>query len=211
MKHRDFNIVEGWIGAPQSGKTESMTFAALELQRRTRAYLLAHDVSWKIPDVLHDGTRVPIVRHVDEASARAAIAKMTGPALHSISSDDARETIKLARDVAQASLDRFKDPPPVLLLFDEIVASELADKGNLERDLRRLITDRRHAHVGIFWGVQHLRFVNNGLVALSTKIHIARMTDEYSEEQLVRCGVQPEDAEKVKHLKEHEFHSCIVS
>lgn len=211
MKHRDWNITEGWIGAPQSGKTEAMVAWGLALQRKTRCYLIAHDVGWKIPTSLHDGTSVPLLRHVDEEAARKSIARTAGPALHAISSDDAHATLQLARDVADASLARFKDPPPVLLLIDEVVASELADKGQLDREFRKLIVERRHAHVGIGWGVQHLRFVNNGLVALSTKIHIARMTDEYSEVGLVRAGVQPEDAEKVKLLRPHEFHDCIVS
>lgn len=211
MKHRDFNVTEGWIGAPQAGKTEAETKAALKLQRETRCYIIAHDIGWKIPTQLHDGTPVPLLRHVDEGMARKSIARNSGPVIHSISSDDAHLTIKLAIDVAQASLDRFKDPPPVLLWFDEIAQSELADKGHLDRDLRKLITARRHLHVGVFWGVQHLRFVNNGLVALSTKMHLARMTDEYSETKLIEAGVQPEDAAKVKLLQQYEFHDCVVS
>lgn len=211
MKHREWNITEGWIGAPRSGKTEAMVKRALELQRKTRCYLLAHDVGWKIPLQLHDGTPVPVMRHVDEAAARASISRTTGPALHAISSHDATATLALAREVADASLAKFKDPPPVLVLIDEVVASELADKGRLDPVLRRLIVERRHAHVGILWGVQHVRFVNNGLVALSTKLYLARMPDEYSESRLIAAGVQPEDAAKVKNLKEHEFYECEVS
>lgn len=211
MKHREWNITEGWIGAPRSGKTEAMVARALSLQRESRCYLIAHDVGWKIPLQLHDGTHVPLLRHVDEATARKSIARASGPALHAISSDNAEATLSLCREVAEASLVRFKDPPPVLLLIDEVVASELADKGQLNRQLRKLIVERRHAHVGILWGVQHVRFVNNGLVALSTKLHLARMTDEYSESRLIAAGVQPEDAEKVKHLSPHQFHACDVS
>lgn len=211
MKHRDCNVTEGWIGAPQAGKTENMVASAIKWQKETHGYVIVHDIGWKIPPVLHDGTNVPLLRHVDENEARKSIARMKGPAIHSISSDDARLTIQLAKDVAQASLARFKDPPPVLLVFDEIATSELADKGHLDRDLRKLITSRRHEHIAVYWGVQHLRFVNNGLVALSTKMHIARMLDEYSEDRLISCGVQPEDAAKVKHLAQYQFHDCFVS
>lgn len=210
VKHRDFNVVEGWIASPGSGKTEAMIRRALELQRQHSAYVVAHDLGWKLPDTLHDGTPTRVVRHRTTAEALAAI-KRSGAGIHAITTPHGATVLAFARDLAERSLARHgKVAPPVIFFIDEIVASRLADRKNVDEDMRMLISDRRHAHVGVLWGVQSVRFVNAGLITMSTAVSVSRMEDEFSQKHLVDCGLQREFVLSLTNSQKYHFDRCEI-
>lgn len=203
--HRDWNVVEGFLGAPGTGKTDRMVRRALELQKLWHCYLIAHDIGWKIPPTLHDGTPTGLQKHRNVSECIAAL--RTHPSgVHAISSANALPVLGLARQLGEASLARGKGyGPPVLVLIDETVQSQIADRKYLNPDMRELICDRRHAHVGLLWSVQSIRFVNAGLVTLSPIVWCSRIREEYSLDTLAKSGVPDEDLAKLPSLGQHEF------
>jgi hypothetical protein len=212
VRHREWNRVEGWIGMPESGKTQSMIKTALEWQKKYKCYVVAHDLGWKIPTQLHDGTPTGVVYHRNIDEARASIYKQGG-GIHSISSPSGHEPLALARELGQTSLQRSKTKGwgfPVLFIVDEIVVSRLADRKIVDDEMRLLISDRRHAHVACLWGVQHVRFVNAALIALSTKVHVTRVTDNFSHKHLVECGLQEDFVSRLPQLGDFEFATAKI-
>lgn len=212
VKHREWNRVEGWIGRPKWGKTEAMLATALDWQRRYRAYVIVHDLGWKIPAQTYDGKPTGAVYHRTVEEARAAIKKQGG-GMHCISSPDGHGPLALAREIGEESLRRSKTPGwgfPVIFMVDEVITSNLANRQNVDEDMRLLISDRRHAHVALLWGVQHVRYVNAGLISLSTKVHVAKYDDEFSKKHLSMCGLQDDFVESLSTVQKHHFATAVI-
>lgn len=212
VKHREWNRVEGWIGRPKWGKTEAMIATALDWQKRYRAYVIVHDLGWKIPPQTYDGKATGAQYHRTVEEARKAILSKGG-GMHCISSPDGHGPLALAREIGEMSLQRSKCPGwgfPVILMVDEVITSNLANRQNVDDDMRLLISDRRHAHVAILWGVQHIRYVNAGLVSLSTKVHVANFDDEFSKSHLMKCGLQDDFVNSLSTVQKHQFATARI-
>lgn len=193
------------LGKPGSGKSEYAVRRAL-LMARTPCYVVAHDVGWKIPDTLHDGTPTYVKRHRDAQAAREAINK-DPKGIHAISSADAEPVFQLARELAAHSLEANGGDKgvPVLLVIDEVVSAGICDPNRLDPGFKRLLAERRHDHVGILSTCQSARMLHNQVVTLATEVVLFRITDKRDQKRLVEAGLDEELVASIGNLPPHKF------
>lgn len=198
LSARTFNVARGYLGLPGSGKTTRAVGDVLKLARASGAYIVAHDSAWSIPDRLPDGTRVPIVRHQSEESARAGYKSAPG-SIHALSTETLAPATRIAVDLAAAS------GRPAILYVDEIVAVPDTSPNYVTPEFRALLSTRRHANVGIVWTTQSPFNVHRVLLKLSTELVIGRLRDGADLNRLQQSGVPRETIEKLAKLDNYRF------
>lgn len=163
--------------------------------------VVAHDVGWKTPDRLHDGTPTYVRRYSSAGEARTAIAS-DPRGIHAISSPSALEVAELAKELAAASLERHGGDRghPVVLYIDEIVSAEVCDPHYMDPSFKRLLAEARHEHVGIVAGVQSARLLNNQLLTMATHVQLFQVTDRRDHARLIECGIDESIVRKTPQL-----------
>lgn len=202
-----WNIAEAIIGVPGTGKSEFAVKRLMELAR-TPAYTIAHDVGWRLPDKLHDGTPTGIIRHPDIESVRKAIA--TKPrGIHAVSCMEADDVILFGTTLGAANLEKNGGAKgiPVVLYFDEIVGVAGASPYRLGASLRQLLAVRRHVHCGAIYTTQSPQLMHYQLLALATRITAFRLIDESALDRMRKLGIGNVDA--IRTLP--NYHSLSVS
>jgi hypothetical protein len=192
VEHRTFNHTIIAIGKRGSGKSQWCIRRCLDFAR-IPAMVVAHDVGWKTPDKLHDGTPTFIRRYDSTDEARQAIAR-DPRGIHLISEASALPVAELAKELAAASLEKHGGDRghPVILYIDEIVSAEVCNPHHMEPSFKRLLAEARHEHVGIVAGVQSARLLNNQLLTLATHVQLFQITDRRDHARLVECGIDEE-------------------
>lgn len=204
VEHRTFNIQEIYIGRKGCGKSETALRRCLELAKLP-AYVVAHDLGWKIPDTLHDGTPTRVKRVSSVAEAREGMRKdPTG--IWAISVETCEPVYKFAEEIAAASLaaNGGDKGPPCVLYIDEIVTAGICDPHYLDPGFKRLLAEARHRHVGIIAGVQSARILNNQLLTLATKVRLFQVTDRRDHKRLVECGLDDAIVAQAAKLPPHK-------
>lgn len=197
VPHRKWNICRAYIGIPESGKTVSATAFLMELQR-TPAYVLAHDASGNLPDKLPDGRPTGVLRCPTIEHAKKALASSPG-AILSIQCQDAGQVIALAKQLGAASLKQGGGAQgvPVVVYFDEIVNVTDANPHRANANIKEMVTQRRHNHVGIVFGTQMPQLVHYSMLTLANEMVIFRCTGDRAIKNLEQAGVPPKTARKV--------------
>jgi hypothetical protein len=200
VKHRTFNEVIISIGRRGCGKTEYNVDRCLDYAR-IPAFVVAHDLGWKVPDVLHDGRPTYVVRHSNVEEARKAIAK-DPRGFHSISTPDALAVAALAEEIAEASLEKHGGDKghPCIFYMDELVTANICNPSYLHPQMATLLAEARHRHVGIVAGIQSARLMHPQVLGLATHVQLFQVTDGKDHARLIESGIAPEIVAKLPRL-----------
>lgn len=191
VPYGEWNHAIAVIGSPGSGKTNWATGRALSLAC-TPAYIIAHDPGWRIPSEVRDGSRVVakprILRCMTRADAEASL-HADPSAIIALSTPDAADAIRLAMDLGKRSLEigKGKSGIPVVLYLDEAVASEDASAYRLGDELRALLAQRRHFHVGVIFTCQSPTLMHKQMLLLATEVIVFRTAVTDAESSRLRA------------------------
>ena len=201
--HRDFNVCEGFVGVPETGKTCAAVHRVIELGR-TPCYLLAHDVAHNIPDQLPGGLRAGVVRHSTIASMRSALVK-DARGLHCFDGD-AEELVRFAEQLAASSLKAGggRIGVPVVLYFDEVVMATNMSPRYISPAVLELVTQRRHKHIGVVWTTQSPSTVNAKMMEFSTTMYFFRVIGK-GQDRMRDASIPDPVVEAVGTLENHSF------
>ncbi len=207
---RSLDVCEGFLGVPGTGKSSLAVKRLHQLQTHLGAYVLIHDPQYKVPDKLHDGTTISLMRHDNENMARAALrVPENATKMHAIRCPDGSDVIRFATKIGEESLRVHSGVKgvPVLVYIDEVLTCKDASPYRLGDDLGYLITNRRHANVGIIWGCQSPMRVHYTLLELCTKLYLFHARGKRVQKSYEMAGVPPEIYDRVPSLSkdDHEF------
>lgn len=191
------------LGKPGSGKSQHAVRLALGFAAKPGCYIVAHDVGWRLPETLHDGTRTGIQRHESVKEAAGAFGDpRRARGIHCVPSESAADCVQLAEALAEASLEAHggESGYPSLVLIDEVVAAQMCDPNKLAPAMRHLLTLRRHKNVGLLWTCQSARMVHNQLLTLATELYVFRLTDKRDLDRLREAGVEEGLVQQVSKL-----------
>jgi hypothetical protein len=194
-----WNCFVGVLGVPGTGKSTHALALAVSLQKKYNCYVVAHDTGWRLPEKFPGGAPTGVIRHETTEDARQAL-KNSPAGIHCISSQDAAEVCDLALAIGEKSLERATRGPvrrmgknqrlavsdeaeiatPVLVVVDEVAMAKEANAYRLGDSLARLISMRRHRHVGVIWTCQSPRQGHYRLMELATSIYCFRLTSAES-------------------------------
>lgn len=166
--------------------------------------MIAHDIGWRIPERLHDGTPTGVIRHENVVSCANALSR-DSRGIHCIATPDATDVITFGRLVAFESLRRNggNHGYPVIIFLDEVVAAGVCDPHHLSPDMKTLIATRRHENIGIIWTCQSARLVHNQLIGLSTEMVVFELSSRADYRKLEDCGIPEEEIAKIPSLPKY--------
>ncbi len=201
VEAKTFNEQIILIGKKGCGKSTWMVKQLLAWARMP-AYCFMHDPGWKTPATLYDGTPSYAREFNTAADARAAFMK-DPRGIFCVSRGSAIETLQLAEEVAQASLDAHEgvEGHPAIFAIDEAVTSGICDTHSVDQAFLECMAEARHRHVGILAGAQSSRILNNKLLTLCTKLVLFQVTDQRDHRRLMECGVSRDVVAKLPTLK----------
>ncbi len=224
MQHRSFNLSVAYLGVPNTGKTDAAVARCMELM--DECYVLAHDGSLAIPETLHDGTQVPLIRYdsLKQCNERLAVDPR---GIHSFSTVKLTDLMDFACRLAckslgaqavmqeNASLPIPKNPtrldcPPVLLFIDEAVMASEMRSNYFDPAFRELISQRRHKHVGIIWGTQSPGFVHHQALQLGSEVVLFRVNGMQAAQRLRDATIPEELIARCAQLPDHECISYMI-
>jgi hypothetical protein len=173
---------------------------------RAGAYVLAHDLGWKLPERFPDGKPTGIKRYDSIAAARNALAS-DARGVHCVATLDAGEVIALGHQIAKKSLDQNQGTSgiPVVVLIDEMVSAADANPYRLQQAMRESLALRRHRHTGIVWTSQSPNLCHYQMMAIGTELVVFRLTNESDLKPLMRAGMSEQECEVVKTLPDHQY------
>jgi hypothetical protein len=202
---RSFNVCIGVVGAPGSGKSTYALARAMQYGRRG-AYIMAHDLGFKLPDKLPGGKDTGIVRYDDVDQCKEAM-ESDASGIHCMSTMDADEVIVEAQRVAKSSLEAHGGTRgnPVVVLIDEVVSLSNSDPYRLDGELKRALALRRHDNVGYIWTCQSPNLCHYQMIGIGTELVVFRLYHKKDLDQLERVGFTPHEIDTVKALPDHAY------
>jgi hypothetical protein len=221
-RQRTFNVEIGVFGNVGTGKTEKALEEIIKIQKREPIYVVAHDLSYNIPEKLHDGNHTRVHRYRSIQEAEKAIVVAAG-GIHAIACRDASEVVDLGKRVAHKSLLRHTPGAtlaakekaiqdgngvgiPCIVYFDEIVNAEQASRYRIGDELGQFIAQRRHLHCGLIFTSQFPRQCHYSLGTMATDIIFFNLDSEKDIKKLYEdFGVPEEIARKARSLKGHQY------
>lgn len=197
------------IGIPDSGKSDYGLRRACELGR-TPAYVLAHDVAYRLPDGYHDdkgGKHAVVVhRHDTIEGGLAALATKPG-GVHAFVRADAMEVLAAGKQVAERSLAKNGGTHlvPVVVLLDEGVLVSGASRYRLDEQMLQAVTLRRHDNVGVIITVQHPKYIHYSLNDMATEIVLFNIQGKAAIQRVVEMGVPERIAVQATQLPQYKY------
>lgn len=200
------NILEGFFGAPGTGKSTAALRRTIEYARRLPAYAFAHDPNENLPTHFHWGPATGLRRH-ESSDAVMAQLRHDPTGVHCLPSIDAGDALSLATRVAKMGLDRNQGARgvPSIVLVDEMVALNDATPYRLGDQLRQLIARRRHWHTGMLWTCQSPRMAHFQLTTMCTRLFLFRLTHRKDLNAVEDVGVPSEIVEELPRLPDYRF------
>jgi len=198
---------EGFTAPVRKGKTVKMVGELIPLL--PYGHVLFHDRNCNAPDVLPSGQEVPLDKCVTVTAAAKLIAKYPERRVIYVINRDSPDD---CFDFCAAQCDPVSDPPrrsiyeqvtlagkvqrvgvPYFCAIDEAgnwssVAASPLDRAQFVKILE-IVTQRRHYHMGLYWGTQNPRQINWQMIANSSMMHIGRFSGSLPLNRLKEGGI----------------------
>ena len=205
----EVNIVAGYVGVPETGKSTLAMLHARSLQKNPGAYVVAHDIGYRLPDKLPVGGKVEIRRFDDAVAAGKALGAGPQAGIVVVDTWEPETVLALAESIPER---QWKGQPPgeqrafpAVLLIDEVAEVPGIKAARLGDEWNRLLARRRHMSVIFLWTTQRASMAHYSLGTLATDLFLFRVVSDKDFKRLDEMMVSEEALAILPTLENHHY------